>query len=62
MSVSSRLAAARALVFENFGYKAASLVISVTLFMVFRGAGAVQRAPRVCRSSGRNHGRRRRGY
>lgn len=44
MSVRSRLATGRALVFENFGYKVASLAISVTLFMVFRGAGAVQRS------------------
>jgi hypothetical protein len=43
VSLGSRLTAARALVFENFGYKAVSLVIAVTLFMVFRGAGAVQR-------------------
>ncbi|TAK30521.1 MAG: YbbR-like domain-containing protein [Myxococcaceae bacterium] len=44
MNLGSRLAAARALVLENFGYKFASLAISVTLFMVFRGAGAVQRS------------------
>lgn len=44
MSLASRLASARDLVVENFAYKLASLVISVTLFMVFRGAGAVQRS------------------
>jgi hypothetical protein len=44
MSLGSRLASARALVLENFGYKFASLAISVTLFMVFRGAGTVQRS------------------
>ena len=44
MTLGSRLAAARSLVLENFGYKFASLAISVTLFMVFRGAGAVQRS------------------
>lgn len=44
MSARSRLVAAGDLVRENLGYKVASLVISVTLFMVFRGAGAVQRS------------------
>lgn len=44
MNAGGRLAAARDLFFENFGYKVASLVIAVTLFMVFRGAGAVQRS------------------
>jgi len=43
VNIGSRLAAARALVLENFGYKFASLAISVTLFMVFRGAGYFHR-------------------
>lgn len=44
MSLASRLLSLRALVRENLPYKVASLAISVTLFMVFRGAGAVQRS------------------
>ncbi len=44
MNLPSRLGALFALVRENLPYKVASLAISLGLFMVFRGAGAVQRS------------------
>ncbi len=44
MSPTPRRAPLRSLLLDNLGYKIASLVIAVTLFTVFRGAGAVQRS------------------
>lgn len=44
MSVATRMRGLSSLALENLPYKVASLAISVTLFMVFRGAGAVQRS------------------
>ncbi len=44
MNLASRLGALLAVVRENLPYKIASLAISLWLFMMFRGAGAVQRS------------------